>query len=191
MSKPRRPKGPRPDWAPKPALNADGPALRAVPPPTDTAIPDVAVAKATEAVAASEPDGAAPEAPAEVSVPVAARVPPVTIPPVTIPPVTAPSAAPVARDDAAEHVTATRVAATSRAGFTPNHRDGTGIGSTIARYMRGESEAALAHLRALSQAGSPTELMRLQMGEVQRVADASLTCWSDVIRKASRLVAFR
>ncbi|SFJ08149.1 hypothetical protein [Methylobacterium brachiatum] len=186
MSKPRRPKGPRPDWAPKPALNADGPALRAVPPPTDTAIPDVAVAKATETVAASEPDGAAPEAPAEVSVPVAALVPPVTIPPVT-----APSAAPVARDEAAEHLTATSLAATSRAGFTPNHRDGTGIGSTIARYMRGESEAALAHLRALSQAGSPTELMRLQMGEVQRAADASLTCWSDVIRKASRLVAFR
>ena len=181
MGKLRRPKGPRPDWAPKPALNADGPTLRAVPPPTDTAIPDVAVAKATEAVAASKPDDAAPEAPAEVSVPVAALVPPVTISHVT-----APSAAPVAQDEAAEHV-----AATSRAGFTPNHRDGTGIGSTIARYMHGESEAALAHLRALSQAGSPTELMRLQMGEVQRAADASLTCWSDVIRQASRLVAFR
>jgi hypothetical protein len=181
MGKPRRPKGPRPDLAPKPALDADGAALRAVPPPTDTAIPDAAVAKAMEAVAASDPDGAAPEAPAEVSVPVTALVPPVTIPPVT-----ARAAAPVAQEEVAQDA-----ATASRAGFTPNHLDSAGIGSTIARYMRGEGKAALAHMRALSQAGSPTELMRLQMGEVQRAADASLTCWSDVIRKASRIVAFR
>jgi hypothetical protein len=187
MSKPRRPKAPRPQWDPKPAPGAaDGIALRAVPPLTDTAIPDAAVSRAREAVASRNPDAAKPEAPPEAQVPVAALVPPVTIPPVTIPPVALPSDAPVPKDAGPAGV-----ATPSRAGFVPDRSDSLGIGSTIARYMRGEGEAALAHLRALSDAGSPSELMRLQMGEVQRAADASLTCWSDVIRKASRIVAFR
>jgi hypothetical protein len=187
MSKPRRPKAPRPQWDPKPAPGAaDGIALRAVPPLTDTAIPDAAVSRAREAVASRNPDAAKPEAPPEAQVPVAALVPPVTIPPVTIPPVALPSDAPVAKDAGPAGV-----ASPSRAGFVPDRSDSLGIGSTIAHYMRGEGEAALAHLRALSDAGSPSELMRLQMGEVQRAADASLTCWSDVIRKASRIVAFR
>ncbi len=65
------------------------------------------------------------------------------------------------------------------------------IGSTIAQYMRGEGEAALAHVRALTDARTPADLIRLQVGEVQRAADASLSCWVSVIGKASRLVAFR
>jgi len=177
MSKPRRPKGPRSRWDPKPAPGADGAALRAVPPHTDTAIPDAAVSRGLEAVATQSPDAAEPEAPAEAQIPVAALVPPVTIPPVMVP-----SDTPVVNDT---------VAAAGQAEFASDRRDSVGIGSTIARYMRGEGKAALAHLNALSEAGSPTELMRLQMSEVQRAADASLTCWSDVIRKASRIVPFR
>jgi hypothetical protein len=57
--------------------------------------------------------------------------------------------------------------------------------------VRGEGEAALAHLRALSGARSPADVIRLQVGEVQRAADASLTCWVTVVGKASRVVAFR
>ncbi|MCJ2059951.1 phasin family protein [Methylobacterium sp. J-048] len=173
MSKLHRPKGPRPHWNPKPAPGVDRAALRAVPPPTDTAIPDAAVSKAMAAGAGSRPDAAEPD-PVEDSLPVAALVPPVTIPPVI-----ASSAAPAA------------VSNSGGSDFMPDRLDVVGIGSTITHYMRGEGEAALAHLRALSEAGSPTELMRLQMGEVQRAADASLTCWSDVIRKASRIIAFR
>lgn len=190
----RRPKGPRSTWEPKLVFNADRAALPADPPSTDTAIPDAAVSKALETLEAVTLDDAAPEpgavparddvapAPAvalpEAALPLAALIPPVTVPPVTI----APPAKPVAHDgtDAADQ----GAVAPDRLGFVE-------IGSTVARYMRGEGEAAVAHMRALSGAGSPAELMRLQMGEVRRAADASLTCWSDVARKASRLVAFR
>ncbi|WP_457108541.1 hypothetical protein [Methylobacterium sp. P5_C11] len=75
--------------------------------------------------------------------------------------------------------------------FAPGRIDVVAIGSTIARYVRGEGEAAFAHLRALSGARSPADLIRLQVGEAQRAADASLTCWVTVIGQASRSVAFR
>ncbi|MBE7248735.1 MAG: hypothetical protein INR63_27640 [Actinomycetospora chiangmaiensis] len=75
--------------------------------------------------------------------------------------------------------------------LAPERFDIVEIGTTVARYMRGEGEAAVAHLRALSSARSPAEIIRLQVGEAQRAADASLTCWVTVIGKASRVVAFR
>uniref|UniRef100_UPI001FCB4859 hypothetical protein n=1 Tax=Methylobacterium sp. B34 TaxID=95563 RepID=UPI001FCB4859 len=68
-------------------------------------------------------------------------------------------------------------AAANRISFTPDRLDVVEIGSIIARYVRGEGEAAVAHLRALSGARSPADVIRLQVGEVQRAADASLTCW--------------
>lgn len=79
-------------------------------------------------------------------------------------------------------------AAPNRITVTPDRLDVVGIGSTIARYMRGEGEAALAHLRALSGARSPADVIRLQVGEVQRAADASLTCWVTVVGQASRVI---
>lgn len=162
MGKPRRPKRPRFTWNPQLGVEPGTAA-----PATDTAIPADAVSKATETVVAPSRDAAEPSAPA--ALPVAAFVPPVTVEP-------APNGA-VAADPPAKGT---------------SYRPGSdGIGTTIAQYMQGEGEAALAHIRALSQAGSPTELIRLQMGELQRAADASLTCWSAVFRQASRLVAFR
>lgn len=82
-------------------------------------------------------------------------------------------------------------AAANRNSFTPDRLDVVEIGSIIARYVRGEGEAAVAHLRALSGARSPADVIRLQVGEVQRAADASLTCWVTVVGQASRAVAYR
>ncbi|MCJ2068546.1 hypothetical protein MKK75_06960 [Methylobacterium sp. J-030] len=81
--------------------------------------------------------------------------------------------------------------APNRIVFAPDRIDAIEIGSTIARYVQGEGEAALAHFRALSDVRTPADLIRLQVGEVQRAADASLTCWVTVMGKASRAVAFR
>ncbi|MGU3465045.1 hypothetical protein ACLBXO_09325 [Methylobacterium sp. C33D] len=82
-------------------------------------------------------------------------------------------------------------AAANRIVFAPDRLDVVEIGSIIARYVRGESEAAVAHLRALSGARSPADVIRLQVGEVQRAADASLTCWVTVVGQTSRVVAYR
>lgn len=82
-------------------------------------------------------------------------------------------------------------AVANRISFTPDRLDVVEIGSIIARYVRGEGEAAVAHLRALSGARSPADVIRLQVGEVQRAADASLTCWVTVVGQASRVVAYR
>ncbi|WCS24060.1 phasin family protein [Methylobacterium sp. NMS14P] len=82
-------------------------------------------------------------------------------------------------------------AAANRIVFTPDRLDVVEIGSIIARYVRGEGEAAVAHLRALSGARSPADVLRLQVGEAQRAADASLTCWVTVVGQASRFVAYR
>ncbi|SFL72005.1 hypothetical protein [Methylobacterium pseudosasicola] len=173
MGKPRRPKGPRATWDPKPDLDSESPTLRAVP-PTDTAIPAAAVSEAMEMSAESSEDDAGPDAPAEAKLPVAALVPPVTNLPVPVPPAT-----PVV------------IEAIAKGGPVTFASDSTGIGATIASYMRGEGEAAVAHFRALTQVRTPADLIRLQVGEVQRAADASLTCWSTVFRKASRMVPFR
>ena len=82
-------------------------------------------------------------------------------------------------------------AALNRFAFAPDRIDMIEIGSTIARYMQGEGAAALEHFRALSDVRTPADLIRLQVGEAQRAADASLTCWVTVMGKASRVVAFR
>ncbi|MCJ2066502.1 hypothetical protein MKK63_27970 [Methylobacterium sp. J-088] len=79
----------------------------------------------------------------------------------------------------------------NRFAFAPDRIDMIEIGSTIARYMQGEGTAALEHFRALSDVRTPADLIRLQVGEAQRAADASLTCWVTVMGKASRVVAFR
>ena len=97
----------------------------------------------------------------------------------------APDLVPAAMRGAAEP------AALNRFAFAPDRIDMIEIGSTIARYMQGEGAAALEHFRALSDVRTPADLIRLQVGEAQRAADASLTCWVTVMGKASRVVAFR
>lgn len=72
--------------------------------------------------------------------------------------------------------------------FVPARLDVEGIGVVLANYMHNESVAALSHMRALSTARSPAEMIRLNVTEMQRAADASLTCWSDIARRAARSV---
>ncbi|MCJ2137517.1 hypothetical protein MKK69_26325 [Methylobacterium sp. J-026] len=188
MGKQRRPRGDRPAWEARPPLDPEGTALsdalvtpsvetpNALPAQVPAQMPDVVPAPAgVEAIAsdiishvsvAAPSDDPAP-APAEIRAPA-----PTTA---TVEPdrqaVPAPMQDPVA--------------------LAPDRFDMVEIGSTIARYMRGEGEAALAHVRALTDARTPADLIRLQVGEVQRAADASLSCWVTVLGKASRLVAFR
>lgn len=184
MSKPRRPRGPHATWVPKPPLTADRLATAepvaepatalpaAIAPELPPEIVERALARAAEAPAtAAEP-------PARSTVPAAAGTGPAPDDG------TAPAAAPRAAANA-------NAAPAHRSAAAPDRLDVAEIGSTVARYMRGEGAAAMAHLQALSAARTPAELIRLQVGEVQRAADASLTCWVTVVRKAGRLVAFR
>ncbi|MGU3536998.1 hypothetical protein [Methylobacterium sp. A54F] len=75
--------------------------------------------------------------------------------------------------------------------LSPEALDVGGINATLLAFMRSESAAALTHLQALASAKSPADMIRLQVGEIQRAADASLTCWVDVARRASRIVEMR
>ncbi len=65
------------------------------------------------------------------------------------------------------------------------------FGTTIMNYFIGEGEAMGAHWRALSGARSMAEVVRLQISEFQRAADATLTCWGMLTLAASRTVAPR
>lgn len=65
------------------------------------------------------------------------------------------------------------------------------FGSTVMNYVIGEGEAFAAHLRALAGARSTAEFVRLQIGEFQRAADATLTCWGVLALSASRTVSLR
>lgn len=71
--------------------------------------------------------------------------------------------------------------------FVPPFAPLTEINAKLFAFARGESEAALAHFQALARAKSPAEAIRLQVTEMQRAADASLTCFSEIVRSANRL----
>ncbi|MFC6773956.1 hypothetical protein [Methylobacterium gregans] len=59
------------------------------------------------------------------------------------------------------------------------------IGVVLANYMHNESVAVLSYMRALGAARSPADMIRLNVTEMQRAADASLTCWSDIARRTA------
>ena len=229
MGKPRRPKGPRANWEPKPPPNAAVPAeaVSESPAPETAAAPEEAAAHEVPPPVAEAPEPALQAAPEVHEEPVAsAPIASDADEPAPAPEEAAPESAaleepareepareepareeaaldlPVAAMDADEAgpdnlpvpVTATGLVAGPMQGrivFAPDRVDMLEIGTTIARYMRSESEAALAHLRALSDVRTPADLVRLQVGEVQRAADASLSCWVTVVSKASRVMAFR
>jgi hypothetical protein len=65
------------------------------------------------------------------------------------------------------------------------------FGTTVMNYFLSEGEAMGAHWRALSGARSMAEVVRLQIGEFQRAADATLTCWGTLTLAAGRTVAPR
>lgn len=71
--------------------------------------------------------------------------------------------------------------------FVPSFVPITEINAKLFAFARGEGEAALAHIQALARAKSPAEALRLQVTEMQRAADASLTCFSEIVRSANRL----
>lgn len=197
MGKPRRPRS-RPAGTPQPLQDASAaPEIQAADAPVAADQPDPATDRPVEAAAppaeALMPEALMPEVTPEVTPDAGSDIAGETAPDGTV----GASSDPVteaAIDVALPPVTAAgpgRAAAANRIVFTPDRLDVAEIGSIIARYVRGEGEAAVAHLRALSGARSPADLIRLQVGEVQRAADASLTCWVTVVGQASRVVAYR
>ena len=207
MGKPRRPRS-RPAGTPQPLQDASAaPEIQAADPPVAADQPDPATDRPVEAAAppaeALMPEALMPEVTPEVTPDAGSDIAGETAPDGTVgassDPVTEAADGTVAGAEAAidvalPPVTAAgpgRAAAANRIVFTPDRLDVAEIGSIIARYVRGEGEAAVAHLRALSGARSPADLIRLQVGEVQRAADASLTCWVTVVGQASRVVAYR
>ncbi|GJD96792.1 hypothetical protein OCOJLMKI_4017 [Methylobacterium iners] len=68
----------------------------------------------------------------------------------------------------------------------------TEVNATLVAFLQGEGQATISHFRALAAAKTPADAIRLQVGEMQRAADASLTCFSVLARRATRLAeAFR
>lgn len=211
MGKPRRPRAGRSNWQPKPPLDTEMP----VPPESVSEAlvdeSDVSVAALSrtafadaEPVLASSPE-LDPVAPAEPEAGIAASLISAVIHPeaardsearqdIADERRAADRADPESERDAAPSpnlVPAAGPSALNRVAFAPERIDMIEIGSTIARYVQGEGAAALAHFRALSDVRTPADLIRLQVNEAQRAADASLSCWVTVMGKASRVVAFR
>jgi hypothetical protein len=62
----------------------------------------------------------------------------------------------------------------------------TEVNATLVAFLQGEGQAAISHFRALATAKTPADAIRLQVGEMQRAADASLTCFSVLARRATR-----
>lgn len=60
---------------------------------------------------------------------------------------------------------------------------------TLTTYVRNESIATFTHWRALSTAKNPADALRLQVAEMQRAADASLSCIASLARRAGRIAA--
>lgn len=202
MGKPRRPRS-RPTGTHQPLQAVpDAPESRAAAAPSPADRPAPATDHPVEAAAPpAEPVRVGAEAVEAVMPEAAARAPAETAPDgaVDVPSDPVAEAAETSATEAAIDIAlppapaaGPGLAATAnRIAFVPDRLDVVEIGSTIARYVRGEGEAALAHLRALSGARSPADVIRLQVGEVQRAADASLTCWVAVVGQASRAVAYR
>ena len=204
MGKLRRPRGPRSTWEPKSPPSVDTPAASetslitetstALPPEIAPEVPseilEMALAQAAEGTGTSAPDLDEAGEPTESSTPDAAEIAPNGPAPLAA---ESPAQPPVPLPAVLLTAATVTAGATPERGIVraPDRFDAVEIGTTVARYMRGEGEAAMAHLRALSAARSPAEIIRLQVGEAQRAADASLTCWVTVIGKASRAVAFR
>lgn len=61
--------------------------------------------------------------------------------------------------------------------------------ATVLSYLRSESTAALAHWQALSGAKTPADALRIQVDEMQRAADASLSCFAALAKRASRFTS--
>ena len=94
--------------------------------------------------------------------------------------------APVADIVPPMHVPAVSFAATS-----PRVLGAESIGTTVMNYFIGEGEAFAAHMRALAGARTMADYVRIQIGEFQRAADSTLTCWGLLTMSASRTFSAR
>ena len=65
------------------------------------------------------------------------------------------------------------------------------VGTAVMNYFIAEGEAFTAHMRSLAKARTMAEIVRLQIGEFQRGADAMLSCWGLLTVAAGRTVAVR
>lgn len=189
MSKVRRPRphknGPRPNPAsPQQVAPAAGDALVEVPATegTDTSMdtnePVAFVQReATDAPQDQEPVSSEPVAAAfeETSETVAAFTETVAEP---------------AAHEAAERVEAALPALTATSAASPRV-NAEAFGSAVVNYFIGEGEAFASHMRALAGARSMAEIVRLQIGEFQRAANATLTCWGLLTMASNRAVTVR
>lgn len=96
----------------------------------------------------------------------------------------------------AEEPSATDIAVPTRAVAAPAFRKASALdaisewsesNATVVAFLRNEGSATLAHWRSLATARSTADVVRLQVDEMQRAADASLTCISTLARRAGRL----
>ncbi|MCJ2008454.1 hypothetical protein [Methylobacterium sp. J-092] len=172
---------PNPEAPPVSEPEVAGPAADTAPAPVDEPVP----ADEPAPVAAAAPKPEAPPAYTNV-VPLKSAAPARPPEPRSAP---QPGEAPVQLSDGA-----LPSPASWRAGRRPVpalRQDLEGLGETLFAFMRDESSAVLTHLNALKDARSPADAIRLQVNEMQRVADASLTCWSELARRATRIVGHR
>ncbi|MCJ2013998.1 hypothetical protein [Methylobacterium sp. J-076] len=86
---------------------------------------------------------------------------------------------------------AATVAETTPARIPPAQLGAEAVGTTVMNYFIGEGEAFAAHLRALAGARTMGDFVRLQIGEFQRAADATLTCWGALTVSAARTATAR
>lgn len=142
---------------------------------------EIAEDEAEEPVHAASEEPAEPvtEAPAEEPVTIAAAAPALAALATEIPAAAAPEAPEAAKAQGFAYSFS----------FKPTYLDVEGIGTILLNYVQTESAAALSHMRALGEVRTPADMIRLNVTEMQRAADASLTCWIAVARRASRPVS--
>jgi hypothetical protein len=174
-----------PDSEPEAVIEPEPAAISAAEPAAEVPVAEIPAAEPVEA-AGHEPESVPESAPEPAPEPALPALAEPALPALAEAPVSAPLAT------ASETVRA----ATSgfqrlSVGLKAQPLDIGGINATLFAFLRNESAAALAHIQALSTAKSPADLIRLQVGEMQRAADASLTCWNDLARKASHVVEIR
>ena len=162
---------------------ADAMRAEAAPPEPRAEAPERAAAVADVQPPSPAPPAPAPQAAFTNVVPLKAAVPPRPSEPAV------PGEAPVQLSDGALPAPASWRA--GRRPVAPLRQDLEGMGETLFAFMRNESSAILTHLNALKDARTPADAIRLQVTEIQRAADASLTCWSEIARRATRIVAQR
>lgn len=136
--------------------------------------PPEALEAAPDAVAVADVTPEAEAAPVAATIPVTVAVAtPETIPASVVLPVAAPPDA-ILRSTAASFDVIGEI---------------TEVNATILAFLRSEGSAAMAHWQSLSGAKTPADAIRIQVDEMQRAADASLTCFNVLARRAGRLAA--